>query len=188
VTIEGETMHLDRPFMVLATQNPIEQEGVYPLPEAQVDRFLMKILVDYPEPEAELEMILHYREAPGEVQRVAPEGWVVDTQKLVERVHVDDTLAQYLLALAHATRAHPAVSLGVSPRACLALLHTARARALLYGRDYVIPDDVQEVAPEVLQHRVILSPEAELEGLTSRRVVEEVLERTAVPRAQRRTA
>ena len=134
-------------------------------------------------------MVLHYREEVEEVRKVVPTGWVTSAQALVGQVHVDESLVDYLLALAHATRKHPAAALGISPRGCLALQRTARARALLYGRDYVIPDDVQEVAPEVLQHRMILAPEAELEGVTSRGVIEEILDQTPVPSVgQKRTA
>jgi MoxR-like ATPase len=188
VTIEGETMHLPSPFMVLATQNPIEQEGVYPLPEAQVDRFLMKIVVGYPEAVEERRMLLLYRTRPEPAQKVVPDGWVLKARGLVERVFVDETLVDYILTVARATRSHPGVSLGVSPRACLALQDAARAKALVSGRDYVVPDDVHEVMPEVLHHRLILSPEAELDGLSPQSVLEEILRQTPVPAAERRTA
>jgi MoxR-like ATPase len=188
VTIEGETMVLEPPFLVLATQNPIEQEGVYPLPEAQVDRFLTKITVGYPRPEDERRMVLHYQQRPVDPSAVVPQGWVPRTQGLVDRVHADESLVDYILALAQATRAHSAVALGVSPRACLALQQAARAKALLAGRDYVIPDDVREMAPEVLHHRVILTPEAEIDGLIGRAVVDSILDRTPMPAVASRGA
>jgi len=183
VTIEGETFRMQVPFMVLATQNPLEQEGVYPLPEAQVDRFLMKILVGYPKPEDERRMVLHYQKQTENVQPIVPEGWVVRVQDLVDRVHVDESLVDYILAVVQGTRRHEAVALGVSPRACLALQRAARARAVLLGRDYVIPEDVQDIAADVLQHRIILSPEAELDGATPGEVLETLIERVPVSSA-----
>jgi MoxR-like ATPase len=188
VTIEGETFRLEAPFLVLATQNPLEQEGVYPLPEAQVDRFLMKIIVGYPEPDDERRMVLHYRSRPEPVRAVVPDGWVLDAQALVGRVHVEESIVDYTLALARATRAHEGVALGVSPRACLALQEASRAAALLAGRDYVIPEDVQGVITEVLHHRVILTPEAELDGLTPQDVVDEIVRTTPVPAAEKESA
>ncbi len=183
VTIEGETLPLDPPFVVVATQNPIEQEGVYPLPEAQVDRFLMKVTVGYPTAEAEKQMVRHYRSRPQAVGSVIPAGWIVAAQDTVQRIHMEDSLVDYVVDLARATREHAAIALGVSPRACLALQGAARANALLSGRDYVIPDDVQEVAPEVLRHRLILKPEAELEGLDAGKVLAEVLSAVPLPTA-----
>lgn len=188
VTIEGETMVLERPFLVLATQNPIEQEGVYPLPEAQVDRFLTKIIVGYPQPEDERRMVLHYQQRPFDPSPVVPPEWVLRAQALVDQVHADETLVDYILALARATRAHSAIALGVSPRACLALQQASRAKALLAGRDFVIPDDVREVAPVVLHHRVILTPEAEIDGLTGRAVLDRILDRTPMPAVESRGA
>lgn len=182
VTIEGETLLLDPPFIVIATQNPIEQEGVYPLPEAQVDRFLMRIRVGYPPPAEERMMILQYRDKPPEARKVVPDGWTLEAQKLVEQVHVEETLVDYMLALAQATRTRPEVALGVSPRACLALQQASRAWALLGGRDYVIPEDIQEVARAVLEHRIILTPEAELDGIDPQAVLGELLETIAVPK------
>ncbi len=188
VTIEGETFKLEAPFMILATQNPLEQEGVYPLPEAQVDRFLMKIIVDYPAESDERRMILHYREQPTPVATVVPPGWVLASQALVERIHVDESLVDYALAIIRATRFHDGVALGVSPRASLALQQAARAQALLGGRDYVIPDDLRDVAFDVLHHRIILGPEAELDGLTGKGVLDEILGRTPVPSVERQSA
>jgi MoxR-like ATPase len=183
VTIEGVTLPLESPFMVLATQNPIEQEGVYPLPEAQVDRFLMKINVGYPAPEAERRMMLHYLVQPEPVRPVASLDSVLALQRMVPRVHVEESLVDYILALAHATRADARVTLGVSPRACLALQSAARARALLYGRDYVVPDDVRELAPDVLHHRMMLTPEAELDGADASAILGEILARVSIPAA-----
>ncbi|HEY7954747.1 MAG TPA: MoxR family ATPase [Polyangia bacterium] len=182
VTIEGQTRALTPPFLVLATQNPIEHEGTYALPEAQVDRFLAKIKMGYPPPEAEREMLRRYAgsgdPAPATVTRqVLDPAAVLRIQALADAVHVSDELYDYVLGLAQYTRTHRRVYLGASPRASLQLTCAAKAHALLAGRDFVLPDDVKQLAPHVLAHRVMMSPDAELEGLGPESVVREALDR-----------
>jgi MoxR-like ATPase len=180
VTIEGQTRPLDPPFFVLATQNPIEHEGTYPLPEAQVDRFLMRLRMAYPTVEAEREMLRRYssvRDPLQEVRRVLEPQVILRVQELADAVHVDEELYDYVIALATFTRSHRRVVLGASPRGSLQLCHAAKARALMGGRDFVLPDDVKLLAPYVLSHRILLSPDAELEGLGAETVVKEALDR-----------
>ena len=180
VTVDGVTRDLPRPFLVLATQNPIEYEGTFPLPEAQLDRFLMRLSVGYPSRTDERQILLNlWREHP-----ITKIGKVVDgqdlsvLQKRVWDVNVDGTLQDYIVALAEATRDHPDLSLGVSPRGSLALLKGAQALAAVRGRDYVIPEDIKTLVPLTLAHRLILKPEAELRGRTARLILEDVLEKT----------
>ncbi len=176
VTIEGTTLQLPTPFMVLATQNPVEQEGVYRLPEAQLDRFLLRVEMGYPEHEAEVAMLkLHSRPAVGVEQVWTPE-LILDLQCHLGDVYGDDTLLDYIVQLALASRAHPDVSLGASPRASLCLLRCARARALLDGRHYFTHEDVHAIAQGVLGHRIIIRPEAEVEGRRSAEVIQDLLE------------
>jgi MoxR-like ATPase len=177
VTIEGETLALAPPFLVLATQNPIEHEGTYPLPEAQLDRFLVKISMGYPDAADEKAMLQTYSRPRAPVVQVLEPQEVLRLQELADAVHLDEDLYDYVLALVRYTRQHPQVYLGASPRAALALVHAARAHALVGGRDFVLPDDVKRLAPAVLAHRVLLGPDAELEGVTAMAVVEEALER-----------
>jgi MoxR-like ATPase len=184
VTIEGETRQLTPPFLVLATQNPIEHEGTYPLPEAQVDRFLVKIAMTYPSENDEKRMLATYsRPAPEPRVLIGPDE-VIRMQRLAEQVHVEDDILDYVLSLALYTRRHRRVYLGASPRAALALLLGSKARALLKGRDFVLPDDVKHLAPYVLAHRVLMTPEAELENVQSDTVVAEALQ--SVPYKKRR--
>jgi MoxR-like ATPase len=181
VTLAGETLRLPEPFLVMATQNPVEQEGVYPLPEAQVDRFMLKLRVDYPTREEEIE-IVRSRTAPGELEHPAPAlsaSDVLSLRETVRRVHVEPTLFDYAVALVARSRSLSAVELGGSPRASIYLIETARARAYLEQRDYVLPEDVKRVAPAVLRHRLLLSYEAAAEGQTPDGVVRELL--AAVP-------
>jgi MoxR-like ATPase len=179
VTIEGQTRPLPEPFIVLATQNPIEHEGTYPLPEAQVDRFLVKITMTYPEAVDERRMLATYNRPPP-VPRplVGPED-VLRMQQLAEGVHVADEVFDFILGLVHHTRRHRRVYLGASPRAALALLRAAKAIALIRSRDFVLPDDVKDLAPLVLSHRIVMTPDAELEGMHAEAVVAEALERVA---------
>jgi MoxR-like ATPase len=176
VTIEGETRVLGQPFMVLATQNPIEQEGTYPLPEAQIDRFLMKVDIGYPTPRQERAILRAYSGSAPRPTAVLKPHDIIELQGLAERVHVDDELLDYVVTLAGFTRDHAQVQLGASPRASLQLMYAARARALLVGRAYVLPDDVKALAIPVLAHRLMLTPEAELDGVPQRRMIEEGLE------------
>ena len=180
VTVDGVTRDLPRPFLVLATQNPVEYEGTFPLPEAQLDRFLMRLSVGYPTRAEERQILTNlWREHP-----ITKIGKVVDGQNLttlqrqVWDVNVDTTLQDYIVELAEATRNHPDLSLGVSPRGSLALLKSAQALAAIRGRDYVIPDDIKTLAPLTLAHRLIVKPEAELRGRTARTILEDVLEKT----------
>lgn len=182
VTVDGVTRDLPRPFLVLATQNPIEYEGTFPLPEAQLDRFLMRLSIGYPSRMDERQILTNlWREHP-----ITKIGKVVDGQELsslqkrVWDVNVDVTLQDYIVALAEATRNHPDLSLGVSPRGSLALLKGAQALAAICGRDYVIPDDIKTLVPLTLAHRLILKPEAELRGRTARTILEDILEKTAL--------
>jgi MoxR-like ATPase len=185
VTSERGTHPLDRPFLVLATQNPLELEGTYPLPEAQVDRFLMRIAIGYPTADEE-QMILRRRRERKE--DIAPVGQVLDTakflemQRSVEEVEMDPTIEQYVIQLVTATRKDPRAEVGASPRGSLALLKLSRARALLEGRDYVVPDDVKSVALPGLAHRVVVKPEPWIRGVRGQQVVEGALERTPVPK------
>ena len=180
VTVDGVTRDLPRPFLVLATQNPIEYEGTFPLPEAQLDRFLMRLSIGYPSRADERQILTNlWREHP-----ITKIGKVVDGQGLsalqrrVWDVNVDTTLQDYIVALAEATRGHGDISLGVSPRGSLALLKSAQALAAIRGRDYVIPDDIKTLVPLTLAHRLILKPEAELRGRTAHLILEDVLEKT----------
>jgi MoxR-like ATPase len=177
VTIEGNTRPLGPPFMVMATQNPIEHEGTYPLPEAQVDRFMLKLLLGYATEEAELRMLETYNHAVAEPRVIMSAEQIVELQDMAAQVHVERELIQYILGLVTFTRQHKRIYLGASPRAGLNLLHAAKAWALLSGRGYVLPDDVKILAPPVLAHRILLTPEAELDGLAPRQIVAEALER-----------
>lgn len=188
VTIEGETRKLAAPFMVLATQNPIEHEGTYPLPDAQVDRFLIKIHMHYPAPHDERQMLATYNqklELPSAI--VSPDD-LLRLQDLGDQVHVADEIFDYIMALSIFSREHRKVYLGASPRAGLALLRASKALALLRARDYVLPDDVKELAPLVLSHRIVMTPEAELEGFTSTRVVTDSLDKVAYKQPRRAQA
>jgi MoxR-like ATPase len=178
VTIEGETQMLAEPFMVLATQNPIEQEGTYPLPEAQVDRFLIKMKIGYPSAVDEKRMLATYDTAPAPANRLISAADVVALQTLAERVFVAEELVDYILGLVQYTRSHSKVALGASPRAALALLHSCKAFALIKGRDYALPDDIRYLAPMVLGHRLLIVPEAEIDGTTGPSVIAESLEKT----------
>ncbi len=180
VTIEGQTRVLPAPFFVLATQNPIEHEGTYPLPEAQVDRFLAKLHIGYPAADAEKEMLRRYTLGGDPVlstARVLEPATIMRVQELAEAVFAADEIFDYILGLARYTRTHRRVSLGCSPRASLQLCRAAKARALVHGRDYVLPDDVKFLAPFVLSHRILLSADAELEGVQAASIVKEALDR-----------
>lgn len=173
-TIEGTTLALPQPFMVLATQNPVEQEGVYRLPEAQLDRFLVRIEMGYPGPEHEIEMLKVHSRPIAPVQCLFSPELILEAQAQLAHVYGKDELLQYIVDLAEASRQHPDLALGASPRASLCLLRCARARALLDGRTYFTHEDVQAVALSVLGHRLILRPEAEVEGRTIKQVVQDL--------------
>ena len=183
VTIDGVTHELARPFMVIATQNPVELEGTYPLPEAQRDRFLMRISLGYPQPDAEFAILrTHGGEDPAAALRPVTDAATVARVILtIQQVFVSDPVARYIVALARATRSHPDVDLGASPRASLALLRASRAAAAMVGRDHVTPDDVKSLAPHVLPHRLILRPEAEIVGHDPAHVVADVVDGLPAP-------
>ena len=183
VTVDGVTYPLARPFMVMATQNPIEHEGTYPLPESQLDRFLMRLSVGYPSRQSELE-ILDTHGSGGtmsEVHPVATSAQIQDLVNSVKAVHVAPALKHYLVDVADATRRPPHVALGMSPRATLALQRAARARAAAAGRTYAIPDDIKALADPVLSHRIVLSSDAQLQGIGASKVVADVLSAVPVP-------
>ncbi|MYN10914.1 AAA family ATPase [Pseudoduganella aquatica] len=190
VTIEGEAHALAPPFMVLATQNPLENEGTYPLPEAQLDRFLIKVRIGYPsenEEQAMLQSVTRNRVGDGlDVAAVAtlvkPET-VLALQQLVARIRVDDSVANYAVRLVRATRDWPGIAIGAGPRGSIALVRMARAMALLAGRDYVTPDDIKLASLPVLRHRVAISPESELDGLNSDHLLAALVQQIAAPRA-----
>jgi len=183
ITVDGETKPLPRPFLVLATQNPIELEGTFPLPEAQVDRFLLKLRIGYPTEEEENRILLRFeQEDPLEdLQPVAIASELLALQTEVRRIRVERSVREYVVRVVRATREHPSVDLGVSPRGTLALYKTAQALAAIRGRDYVIPDDVKELAPYVLTHRILISPQTRLRGRTPEEVVMEVIDAVPVP-------
>jgi len=183
ITVDGETMPLPRPFLVLATQNPIELEGTFPLPEAQIDRFLLKIKLGYPSEDDENAILLRFeREDP--LDTLTP---VVESQALlalqdeVRTIHVDEAVRQYIVQVARATRQNAALELGASPRATLALYKAAQALAAIRGRAFVIPDDVKYLAPAVLAHRLLISPQARLRGRNREQIVQEVVAAVPVP-------
>lgn len=183
VSIDLETKPLPRPFLVLATQNPIELEGTFPLPEAQIDRFLMKIKLGYPSEEDENRILLRYeRQDPlMTLKPVLASEKLLDLQQDVRSIRVEKSVREYLVHVTRATREHPAVELGVSPRGTLALYKTAQALAALRGRDYVIPDDIKHLAPSVLTHRIIIHPQTRLRGRTSEQVITEIVDSVPVP-------
>jgi MoxR-like ATPase len=179
-TIEGTTLPLPQPFLVLATQNPVEQEGVYRLPEAQLDRFLVRVEMGYPGPEQEVTMLKVHSKPIVPVQQLFTPELILEVQGQLAHVYGKEELLRYIVDLAEASRDHPDLALGASPRASLCLLRCARARALLDGRTYFTHEDVQAVAVSVLGHRLILKPEAEVEGKTIREVIREILQSVPV--------
>jgi MoxR-like ATPase len=185
VTIDGKTYELPSPFMVVATQNPVEMEGTYPLPEAQRDRFMARVSVGYPSAEAELQMLdVHGGVSPLEdLQPVAHAHEILKLIEAVRGVHVAEPVRRYVVDLVGATRTHPDLRLGASPRATLHLLRAAKASAALSGREYALPDDVQALAVAVLAHRLLPTAQAQLNRRTAEQVVEEILQRTPVPTA-----
>ena len=183
VTVDGVTHYLQSPFLVMATQNPIEYEGTFPLPEAQLDRFLMRISLGYPEFMEEMAIIEQQEQThPIEsLQPVATPGEMMTLQQAAKSIYVDQLVRQYIVSLVEATRRHREVSLGASPRASLGLFRTARALALVRDRDYVIPDDIKQLAPSVIAHRLVLSPSARMRGVQSTYVVTDLLSNVPVP-------
>jgi MoxR-like ATPase len=187
VSVEGESFRLEPPFVVIATQNPIELEGTYPLPEAQLDRFLMRVAVGYPSPEEEREILerrRRRRQDDADVPAVVSRDEVLAMQRALEDVFVADTVERYVVDLVQATRADHRVALGASPRGALALLKLARAWAVLRGRDFVTPDDVKAMASAALAHRLILQPELWVSKLSSAQVVDDLLTQVPAPKAE----
>ncbi len=188
VTVDATTYELDPPFMVLATQNPIEHEGTYPLPESQLDRFFMRISVGYPDQEAELEMLETHEEhdALADIGAVVRANEIRSMIATTKAVHIAPSLKGYLVELADATRRHPRLALGMSPRAVLNLQRAAKARAAAGGRNYVVPDDIKALADPVLTHRLVVTPEAQIAGMRSGDVLQEVLRTVPVPTGRTR--
>lgn len=187
VTIDGQTYRMEFPFFVLATQNPIEQEGTYRLPEAQLDRFVFKLELTYPEVAEERAILMRFksdfgRRSMAEVQPVLTAAEVARCQQLVESVYISDDMVDYIAQIVVATRNNGDLYLGASPRASLAILKTSKAMAALQGRDFVVPEDVQTVAYPVLNHRILLTPEREMEGFRTADIIRGILERIEVPR------
>ncbi|MBD1919802.1 MoxR family ATPase [Microcoleus sp. FACHB-831] len=189
VTLDGESLPLSPLFWVIATQNPLEFEGTYPLPEAQLDRFLFKLIVDYPDPAAEKQMLLNrqsgFQAKRGDLGRLKPMATVeqiLQARQEVSAVALSDAVLDYLLALVQRSRKHPDLALGASPRSAVAWLQTSKAHAWLNGKNYVTPDDVKAVAPPLLRHRLILKPEAQLDGLQIESVISSLLNQVPVPR------
>lgn len=187
ITMDGVTYPLAPPFLVLATQNPIEQEGTYRLPEAQLDRFLFKVSVDYPSLEEEVKIIREFHRLKGnfnpvQIQPVLSVEQIEHYRSLVADVHVEDHLMEYIAHIIQQTRNNRNLMLGASPRASLAILSGAKAKAAISGRDFITPDDIKYVAKPVLRHRIQLTPESEMEGMTADRVVSDILELIEVPR------
>ncbi|MEM9929889.1 MAG: MoxR family ATPase [Bacteroidota bacterium] len=187
ITVDGETYAMEDPFFVIATQNPIEQEGTYRLPEAQLDRFLVRIIIDYPSHEEEKEILYRFRNdfrqtQQEDVEAVFTKALVAKYAALIEKVFIREELLDYIAALVHRTRTHPDLYLGASPRASLAILRLSKAVAALAGRDFVTPDDIQQVAYPVLNHRIILTPEREMEGFGAKDVIGEIVRAIEVPR------
>ncbi len=187
ITIDGNTYDLKQPFFVLATQNPIEQEGTYALPEAQLDRFIFKIKVGYPNADEEVQILKSHHQRQGqkpetEVQPVMTETDLLKYRNLVQQIIVDDKILAYITEIVQKTRNHSHLFLGASPRASLATMNTAKAFAAINGRDFVIPDDVKTVLPHVMRHRIILNPEQEMEGFNEDDVIKMIVESVEVPR------
>ncbi len=187
VTVDGVTRPLSKPFFIMATQNPIEYEGTYPLPEAQLDRFILKLKMGYPTPEEEIDM-LSRMESGQPIHELDP---VISTEELsllqqeAKRVSVDDSIRQYIVNIVNQTRKHLSIYLGASPRGSIGLMRAAQAYALVHGRDYIVPDDVKYLAPFTLSHRIILKSEAKFEGITTEQLVKQMLEQIKVPLVRR---
>ncbi len=182
ITIEGETLPLDKPFMVVATENPVEMEGTYPLPEAQLDRFIMKVWLDYPSSEEEVDIMR--RQISGEspsVTAITSGEELLAAQKLMNMVYIDDRILKYIRDIVLKTRNHPQIALGCGPRASLVLMKCSKARAAILGRVYVTPDDVRALIMSALNHRILLKPEAELEGLDVKSVLKNIVEDIPIP-------
>ena len=186
ISYDGITYPLEFPFIILATQNPVDHEGTYRLPEAQLDRFMFKIDITYPTPAEELQILELQNQGTvnqlNNVQEVLSPEEISSFRKLAGEVHLEPRLKEYIVSIVAATRNHPFLYLGASPRASLALMHASKALAALRGKDFIVPEDIQELAFPVLRHRIILSPEKEMEGLTNDEVIRQILRKIEVPR------
>ncbi|MBA4166085.1 MAG: MoxR family ATPase [Chitinophagaceae bacterium] len=187
VTVDGQTFHLSVPFMVVATQNPVEQEGTYHLPEAQLDRFLFKINVLYPTAEQEHQIVLyHHRNLPAnmmdQVHPVITASDIDNLRSQVRNIRVEDKLITFITAIVGNTREHKSIYLGASPRASIGILNGSKALAAMRGRDFITPEDIIYMAPHVLRHRIALSPEKEMEGMTTDEVIKQIIQSIEVPR------
>lgn len=187
VTVDGKTHKMSEPYMVIATQNPIEQEGTYRLPEAQLDRFLFKLTVDYPSLNDEIAILLNHHEQKvgadlSQVNAVLKPKAIKLFKELVAQVHVEAEMLKYIAELVNQTRQHPSIYLGASPRASVAIMVTAKAFAAMNGRDFVTPEDVKFMAAPVMRHRIILTPESEMEGISADEVIKEIVAKVEVPR------
>ncbi|MBC6935698.1 MAG: MoxR family ATPase [Chloroflexi bacterium] len=185
ITVDGVTYAMEEPFIILATQNPIEYEGTFPLPEAQLDRFMMRIQLGYPSPAEELTVLSaqQYDHPINNIRQAVSVQELMAAQQAIRQVYVADEIKQYIINLANASRQHPDVYLGSSPRGSLALFRTSQARAAMAGRDYVIPDDVKALAEATLSHRIIVGPAARIKDITARTIVQDVLASTPIPGA-----
>jgi len=186
LTVDGVTYPMERPFLVLATQNPIEYEGTFPLPEAQLDRFMLRIHLGYPSSQDEITMLdgQQFTHPVTRIEQVVPTEELMAAQEQIRSVHISDLIKEYIVSLVNVTRKHPDVYLGASPRGSLALYKTGQARAAISGRDYVIPDDIKALAIETLAHRLIISPSARIKNVDPRTVVQDILDSTPVPGAR----
>ncbi|NOU59163.1 AAA family ATPase [Marinifilum caeruleilacunae] len=187
VSIDGTSYKMDEPFWVLATQNPIEQEGTYRLPEAQLDRFLMKVEFEYPSEEEELNILetKHERRGASETQvinKVISADQIKEMQKRVQSIHTNENLRKYIVQIVQNTRNHPGIILGASPRASVSVMTAAKAFAAIRGRDFVTPDDIKTIVAPVLHHRLILTPEKEMEGIKAKEIIQHILEGIEIPR------
>ena len=187
VTIDGKTYKMEEPFIVLATQNPIEQEGTYRLPEAQLDRFLFKVSVEYPNAEEELEIIIREQALENsikteKIEKVITGKKIQEYRKLVNQINIEENLLKYIANIVVNTRSNTFLYLGASPRASIAILNASKAFAAIEGRDFVTPEDIKRATIPVLQHRVIVTPEREMEGLTSKQIIEQIIEAVEIPR------
>jgi len=187
VTVDGQTYLLPPPFIVLATQNPIEQEGTYHLPEAQLDRFLFKILINYPTAEQEFEILMHHHTARAEnflenIAAVLAPYELGQLRKQVRLIHMEHKLMTYITAIVGSTRGHKSIYLGASPRASIGILNGSKALAAMRGRDFVTPEDIIYISPAVLRHRLVLTPEKEMEGVSTDEVINELIHHIDVPR------
>ncbi len=187
ITIDGKTYQMERPFLVMATQNPIEQEGTYRLPEAQLDRFLFKVIIDYPALEDEYEILRREHLAVDgdktvDVQKVLDADQIQRFRTVVRSIVVEENIIQYIARIVNSTRENPFLYLGASPRASIAILNASKGFAALHGRDFVTPEDVKDSAVVVLQHRIIISPEKEMEGVKTEEIVKQIIDSVEVPR------